>query len=510
MKKIISFLIILSLIAVSMACQTSSTTTTTTQSTTYSVSIDPTIEELSTPEGVEVTENLFECLPVLHAVEYLVEVKTSSDEFIGLYTLSNQFDLSYLLDDGDYKLRVQSVVQIGPDNSLYYSDYSEVVQFTITDSKKNDEMRGSSMSNENYIRYLGRTHYNETTEATEMYYTGSGFEVGFYGTSLEATFLTTNPGIIAKEPYFVVFVDGELNPTLGTEYLMFAPEVAFTLASDLEEGYHTIRVVKRSEALDSDLSIKSITTDGSFAPPSEDKELKIQFIGASTMTGYGNMATSPSTSKTTLNSNGLLAYPALTSYMLNAEYSIVAASGWGISRGWNTGGAIDPIRNIPNAFDYLAINPSATILTDIPWNQSDFVPDIIVVSLGANDFNSTNYNSLSGSAQEDLVALFISEYTSFLLKLHGYFPEAIIICAYGILGTNTVLESSTDTVVNNIKETYDQVYTIKLTSGGTNDIPFGSDYHPSVGTHLIAADELVTFITDLTDYEKVNENVILD
>jgi len=196
--------------------------------------------------------------------------------------------------------------------------------------------------------------------------------------------------------------------------------------------------------------------------------------------------------------------------MLDAEYSIVAVSGWGVSRGWNTGGVVDPVRNIPNAFDFLAINPNATVLTEIPWNQTSFVPDIIVVSLGSNDFNGSNYNSLTTIEQEALVALFISDYTAFLLKLHGYFPEAVIICTYGILGTNLVLENSTDEVVSQVQETFDQIYTIKLTSGGTQDIPFGSDYHPSVGTHLIAADELVQFITEITDYEQVHDSVILD
>jgi len=209
MKKIFAILIIVTLTLVSAACETSSTTSTTTQSNTYSVTVDPSIEQLSIPESVEVVDNLFECLPVNHAFQYQLEVETSSGESVGVFTLSNQFDLSYLLDDGNYQVRVRSVLYIGPESSIVYSYYSDLLQFTITDSKKNDELRGTSMSNENYIRYLGRTNYNEVSLATDMYYTGSGFEIGFYGTSVDATFLTTNPGLISKEPYFVVFVDGK-------------------------------------------------------------------------------------------------------------------------------------------------------------------------------------------------------------------------------------------------------------------------------------------------------------
>jgi len=463
------------------------------------------IQKASVPTAIAFTNNIFTCTSQEDIINYQLEITASVDNVTKTYTLPNGFDLSYLLTMGDYTLRARSVL---PDYNGEYSNFSDSITFTITSSKMTSTLEGNLLTDSDFIRYNGRTNYNQTTLSTDMYYTGSSFEVGFYGTSLDATFTATKTNSISTWTYLEVFIDGETNPTLGYEFFLYQPVVSYTLISGLPEGYHTLSVVKRSESLDSNMAVQSISTDGTLANPSLPKTLNIQFIGASTLTGYGNMESTPSASKNSENSNGLLAYPALTAYMLGADYSIVAASGWGITRGWNTGGVIDTTNNIPNAFDFLAIDSSNTLLSQ-SWDQSKYVPDILVVSLGINDYNTSNYANLTTEQRTAFDELFTTDYVAFLLKLHGYFPYAQIVCTYGILGVNADMERLTLGVVDIANNAYTDIYACKLTSGEELSLPFGSDYHPGVATHLNAANELVAFIESISDFEQVHDAVVL-
>ncbi|MDD3122232.1 MAG: SGNH/GDSL hydrolase family protein [Candidatus Izemoplasmatales bacterium] len=498
MKKLFALLVIILLLFVSYSCFGSVDNATTTLLT------DSTI--ISPPTNVNVTESILTYSEVTLADSYEIEVTDQSNNSQVSYKVSNSTDLAFLLLNGNYTLRMKSLSISGVD-----SEYSNSVSFTILNSKKTSEIEGITLKNQEYVRFLGRTYYDESISATTIYSTASGFEVGFYGTSLEATFLATNTSSISKQPYFIVFLDGETDPTKGNTFILYASEVSYTLVSGLGEGYHHIRIVKRSEATDSVFSLKSISTDGSFAALPTEKTLKIQFIGASTMMGYGNLAAKPSESKSTENSNGMFAYPYLTSYMLDSEISILGASGWGISRGYNTGGVIDAVKNIPNAFDYVGIDNNAEVLTALPkWNQSSFVPNIIVVNLGSNDFNSSGYDSMSSVNQTAFVEQFVINYVDFLTKLHTYFPDAIIICAYGILSDNTAIENATLEVVSEANTAFSSVYGFKMTTGSVLDFSFGSDYHPSIQTHLVAANDLVNFILEITSYERIHEQITLN
>jgi hypothetical protein len=172
---------------------------------------------------------------------------------------------------------------------------------------------------------------------------------------------------------------------------------------------------------------------------------------------------------------------------------------------------IDAVRNIPNAFDYVGIDNNGFVLTDLPtWDQSSYIPNIIVVNLGSNDFNSSGYDSMSSANKTTFEQTFITNYLNFLTKLHTYFPDAIIICAYGILSDNTAIEDVTLQVVSEANTNFGSVYGFTMTTGSVLGFSYGSDYHPSVQTHLVAANDLVNFIVEITNYERVHEQITLN
>ncbi|MGD9909685.1 MAG: SGNH/GDSL hydrolase family protein [Candidatus Izemoplasmatales bacterium] len=429
-----------------------------------------------------------------------VDIYDTSMNLLGTYP-DTSVNFNYLLDNGSYTFVLNGYLMVSEVQTLK-GTYSGG-QMMIENSLKTNLLESEELNNEAFIRYLGRTSYDDALKTRTMYFSGSGFEVGFYGTELSVTLVASNTAL-QDQPYFVVFLDGETNPNQGETWFLFQTESTYQLVSGLEEGYHTLRIVKRNEAIDSTMAVKQLTTDGFFMNPTEEKSLKIEFIGASTMTGYGNLASKASETKTSENSNVLFAYTYLSAYYLDAEYSIIAASGWGVSRGYNTGGVLDEVRNIPNAYNYTGITDQGLVTEALPWDQESYEPDIIVIALGSNDLNSSGYSSMTSENQAAFDFQFKTDFLAFLDHIHALHPDAIIILAYGILSENTVLEAITLDIINSVTDETMVIYGCKLTPAGTNDIPYGSDYHPSVGTHLIAAKELADFIVEVTNFEIVH------
>lgn len=111
---------------------------------------------------------------------------------------------------------------------------------------------------------------------------------------------------------------------------------------------------------------------------------RIEFIGDSLSCGYGIEGESPCkfSAKT---ENALLAFPVITAQMLNAqEYSLLCYSGKGVVRNYGA-----PTRTSPDPFPVYYNRTLATV-RDYTWDfkSSSFQPDIVVITLGGNDFST--------------------------------------------------------------------------------------------------------------------------
>jgi hypothetical protein len=373
-----------------------------------------------------------------------------------------------------------------------------------TISTQNNKIEGTDMINLEYVHWLGRTYYDETEELKYFYFTASGFEVAFYGTELKVILKATNHDEINKQAHLVILLDKE-DPTKGETFILDQEEKEYTLASGLEYGFHEVKVLKRSEASDSVVALKQVTTDGYFTEVIADKSYKIQFIGDSTSVGYGNLG-SLGEAKTTANSDGLRAYAYLTGYLLDAEISIFSASGWGVSRGFNTSGRISETENIPSAFDYYAIDNTNKVYREAGlWNHSDFVPDVIVVNLGVNDFNSAGYDIMNSLDRIDLEYRYWLDYTAFLVKLSNLYPDALIIVAFRFTNVQNGLVDTTLEVINEANRLTGatKIYAFEVEPAGTLGNDYGCDYHSNVGTNKNIAQSLAEYINSLTGREIV-------
>ncbi len=483
---------------------TTQSTTTTTESTTSTTTETTTLSQLSMPTNIQVIDNTITFDVVANAEKYRIRIFDSTDTLVGEYNISNGFDLSLLLAYGTYSYQLWATA-----NNYLASEKTEKTNFEIMNPNQTNILEGSEMNNLEYIRWLGRTYYDEVEEAKYFYFTASGFEIAFYGTELKVTLKASNYNNTGKQPYVVALVDGEEDPTQGTTFILNQEEAEYTIVSGLEYGYHTVKLLKRSEAIDSDTAVKAINTDGYFTTPPQAKSFSIQFIAASSSTGFGNLGT-VNESKTSANSDGLRAFAYLTTFLLDSEISIFSASGWGVSRGWNTSGNISETQNIPNAFEYTAIDASNYVFTEGgKWDISNFVPDVIVVNLGTNDFNASNYRTMSTLDKLALEERFYNDYTDFLVLLNNMYPDAFIIVAYGLMNEQTLLEDITLEIINGANATIGEtkVYAFEMEGAGTLGNPYGCSYHPNVQTSMNVAESLADFISSITGRAVVREMI---
>lgn len=257
------------------------------------------------------------------------------------------------------------------------------------------------------VRYFGRVYEQDGT-----YYfnwTESGFCFSFTGTGAEATIESNAPG--GKDTaYLRICVDNKPAKHVALTDSM----QTVTLAKGLTKGKHTVYVYKRTNARSSTAGLMDLTLlkNGKIEPPPAAKTRKIELIGDSLTVGYG-VAASPSTASwSTATEDGSQTYAALAAKAVNAEYNVVAISGRGLAH--NTGGDTDKL------MPALYTKTDEYNLPGAEWNFNSFVPDVIVMNLGAND------NGKSSTAE------IVTAATAFLKTIRQKNKNAYIIVAYGI------------------------------------------------------------------------------
>jgi len=316
---------------------------------------------------------------------------------------------------------------------------------------------------EEYINIYGRSYLSNGQ--LNLDHAANGVEVGIIGTELKMTMYSLSAG------YMRVFIDGS---AAGSRMAVSAGENDYTVAVDLEEGYHLIRIVKcTEEQQNAHWDICSFQAEKFFAAPKK-SELKIEFIGDSITAGHGSIGYygQPHTID---NSDATRAYAYLTAQALNADYSIVAWSGICVS-----------------AYHWLKHLNMATLYDMVSYQNRqayafDFEADIVVLNLGTNE--DSFLNTSEGTSYG---AQFSADYQAFLQTLRQRHPNAYIICLYGMGGRGPIIHIGIQTAIENLaddKIVYNPFEITSDSSGGNN--------HPSSAAHQTWAKDLTAYIRTL-------------
>ena len=340
---------------------------------------------------------------------------------------------------------------------------------------------------EDNVKPIGRTYYDR--DVRWCGYSGSGVEFFFAGRECTIHFKSDdrydNPG---HEARVAVFVDGER----AADFLMDAPEKSVKVIDSGTDTIATVRVVKLSEVSDSFVGLDCVTVVGAISPLSS-LPTRIEFVGDSITCGYGVDGEFEKDVYATSNEDCTKAYAYKTAQRLNADYSLVSISGFGIVSGYTATGEKQADKILPPY--YLTIGKSDALFgsdlnaEEITWDFDSFRPDIVVINLGTND---QSYCKDEAKRRE-----YIDGYKEFLKTVREKNPDAKIICTLGIMGTD--LCPSMETAVREYKEQSgdENITTFLFEEQDQAKDGVAVDWHPSEATHEKAAKKLADFITEL-------------
>jgi lysophospholipase L1-like esterase len=336
------------------------------------------------------------------------------------------------------------------------------------------------------IRYSGRIDFGNP-KAPQFSYPGVSISARFSGTQIKGVFKEYGSGGPQTTNYFTVVIDGSVHKTLG----LTLADTLYELATGLANQEHLITLVKRTESSVGKVTFKGFLIESTeLIPFSFNQSRKIEFIGDSWTCGYGNeiSTNSPNTGFHSVNEDHYAAWGSITARRLGAEYVATAISGRGIFRN-NTGSTSGTIPQ-----EYGRLHPGQSLPA---WDPNRYVPDLVVIHLGTNDWfpeTLTPPNMLDSAS-------YVNAYTSFLLTLRSYYPQAKLLVAFGNsksdwwpsgLNHLTRWRKYTQAIVAKFKTESDlNIASFELS---VQNAPYGEDWHPTKATHIQMANEITPFI----------------
>lgn len=321
------------------------------------------------------------------------------------------------------------------------------------------------------VRFLGRVN----PETKELTWPGTGLSFAFTGTSATIGVVSSQGSssvelVVDGEPIVITTVNGDISTPDG-----------------LEEGDHTVVLHKRSGQDFGSIFIGEVTTDGTLVS-TEPRERQIEVIGDSISVGYGLDGMNPCVNSAEVENNRKT-YGVLAAEELDADYSIVAWSGRGLTRNY-ADPSLGNIPVIPELYTrYGANDPESSYTFPEEWS-----PDVVVINLGTNDW------SYLGVRDPMDPAVFTEAMIEFVQTIQGHYPNATF-----FLLSSPMLNDDYPTAEDAQHSTHAEALQNAISEIGVDDMHFldwpsqgsdvGCDYHPNAATHAEQGEVLAQAIS---------------
>lgn len=334
--------------------------------------------------------------------------------------------------------------------------------------------------NDNHLKLLGRTAF--LNGEIILSHSGSGVEFLCEGDYAEITLAPENAYVTENHyPRIALYSDGNL---VAAECI--SEEKTYRINS----AYSGTRItlVKLSEAMHSSLKVTRVASYGKKdIRPTEERELKIEFIGDSITCGYG-IDGGAYGGFSTATESFVKSYAYLTAEKLGADCSAVCYSGYGVLTGYTENG-IKNDKIVMNEYEK-ACHLSGQ--EDPLWDFGRIKNDLVVINLGTND---ASYCAGSAYGRQQ----FTRAYADMLVTVREKNPDSYILCILGDM--NNSLYPSIEEAVSQYSAAYNdsrvEAFQIEFKMG-ENDIVI--DGHPGALSNLCAAEMLTEKIRTLINY----------
>ncbi|WP_437542600.1 SGNH/GDSL hydrolase family protein [Sorangium sp. So ce367] len=339
-------------------------------------------------------------------------------------------------------------------------------------------------------RFIGRFDTTKP-EGPRFSWAGSAIVTRFSGTSIGVRF--NDESTAAESNFFQVVIDGEAKGVLKVN----SEEDLYTVAEGLPDGEHDLVLHRRTEPLVGVSQFLEFVPEQGEAllPVPAAPARRIEVIGDSISAGYGVDGANETCPFTSATENNYLAYSALTGRLVGADTTIVAWSGRGVYRNYD--GEVAP--TMPEIYGRTIADEEQPA-----WDFSSWVPQVVVINLGTNDFSI----NVPGDAQ--FRAPFTNAYAGLVETVRTNYPDAFIFCTIGPMLSDSYPEgaqaltrarSYIGQVVKARNDSGDdkvRVLEFPAQDGAANGL--GCDYHPSVKTNALMAQQLAEAIREELDW----------
>ncbi len=347
------------------------------------------------------------------------------------------------------------------------------------------------------IQYIGRIDYSNPKQPSYSF-PGISIKAKFNGTTITAVIKDFGSGGASTTNYYNVLIDDIVTFKLQVN----SSDTLYTLATGLSMGDHTVELIKRTESSVGKSSFLGFVIPGlSLISLPSLPTYKIEFIGDSWTCGYGNeiSTNTPNTGFHSIYEDNGRAWGYTVAKKFNAQYYATAISGRGLYR--NNTGTTNGV--LPNEFNKIFPGQSLPL-----WNFNNYIPDLVVIHLGTNDF----YPETWGTPNMLDSALYVDKYIAFINTLRtNYGASTKIVCAFGNSKSDwyptnlkhlTRWRNYVTAVVNYFNSNSDnKVYKYEL---NIQNAPYGEDWHPTIITHNQMANQIAPFIESITGLTATN------
>jgi lysophospholipase L1-like esterase len=326
-------------------------------------------------------------------------------------------------------------------------------------------------------RFVGR--WVKDGNAMRCAWSGCFVTAKFTGTAISARLKDDGFNLLQ------VVVDGEVKRVLRLDSKK--GETSYLLAEGLAEGTHEVAIHKRAEAKVGDIlfyAFEPRTGDGpgKLLPGTPPPERRIELLGDSITTGYGNEGPGAACGYVNSEQNEYLTYGAIAARNLNADHSTIAWSG-------------KTQYEMRQYFDKsLPQNPNGP-----KWDFAQWQPQVLVLNVGTNDFANVD----PGESR------FVRQYLELVRDVRAAYPKTFLIVALGPMLSDAYPEGRQNLTK---ARRYFKVIVEKLKTQGETNYAFlefpeqnhadglGCGFHPSLKTHKLMADRLTALIKDHTSW----------
>ncbi len=322
-----------------------------------------------------------------------------------------------------------------------------------------------------YIQYVGRFDFSNPDSVV----------FDWAGVYIRAKFTGTSCAVRLKDSTdeYAITVDNHA-PRLLT---MDSSDV-YTVASGLSDTIpHTIMIQKRTEPLVGKGAFMGFILDkgGRLLPPGPSPSRRIEFIGNSITSGYGVLGDSSNCSFSPQTDEAAMSYAAQVARDLDADYHLISYSGRGVVRNYG-----DSNRTSVNPMPVL-YGRTCCFDSTMKWNFNSWVPQVVVINLGTNDYSTHPYPDSS---------VFEAGYARLISQVRSLYPGVTIFCVSGPMIGEPCTGYVREIVDRQRKmEGRDKdVYFIEIPRSIMNEHDWGCEMHPNVYGAMKMADVVAPMI----------------